>query len=188
MSRRQENVNRPIRDPIPRPGAVGHHVRRCGMRFQRLDALPLLDHHERIRTGRGLELEHRAGIDGGRIFDASLLGQHGGHVRSKRFQHGIALPRLGGDDGDDVDHFYWRLLMPHPATPHPLQSTKKLQRFCRVRFRDSLELTPLSARAEQCQGVKIKLLSAANRGFTLFPKLGPDGALAAFAQLSNSLF
>jgi hypothetical protein len=27
-----------------------------------------------------------------------------GNIGSRRFQHGYTLARLGGDDGDDVDH------------------------------------------------------------------------------------
>src|SRR5262245_32040031 len=64
--------------------------------------LPLLDHHERVRTiVRGA---HRLDIDRRAVLDAARLREHRGPVGGEVLQHLAALARLGGDDGDDVDH------------------------------------------------------------------------------------
>lgn len=62
---------------------------------------------------RGTFLQHievpgtwleRGRIDRGAVFDAARLGQHGRAVGGEGFEQSGALARLGGDDGDDVDH------------------------------------------------------------------------------------
>ena len=83
---------------------VGRHVRRGGVRLQRIHAFPLLDHHEGVRAVAWSGTERRVGIDGGAVLDAALLGAHGRHVGAEVREDAVALAGLGGDDGDDVDH------------------------------------------------------------------------------------
>ncbi len=83
---------------------VGGHVGRGQMRFQGGGAFPLFDHDEGVRSKFGLKRERRAGVDGGFVFDAAVLGPDRGHIGAEHLQDGVALAVLGGDDGDDVDN------------------------------------------------------------------------------------
>lgn len=74
------------------------------MRFQCCGTFPLFDHHESVRSKSGLEFQRGAGVDGGLIFQASLLGVDCRHIGAERLQNGFTLAVLGRDDGDDVDH------------------------------------------------------------------------------------
>jgi hypothetical protein len=78
--------------------------RRGGVRLQRIDAFPLLDDDERVRTELGLKAAHTLGVDGRAVLDASLLGMHRRHVGAEFLQDGVALAWLGGDDGEYMNH------------------------------------------------------------------------------------
>ena len=99
------------RDQVLDLGGVGGHVRRGGVRLQRVQRLPLLDDDERVGAELRLERCPALGIDRGAVLDAALLGVHGGHVGAEGCQDGVALAGLGGDDGDDVDHDRLGLLL-----------------------------------------------------------------------------
>jgi hypothetical protein len=124
FSGRRKNVNLASGDEVPRLRGVCGHVRSRGMRFQRFNAFPFLDHHERIRSKIGLELERGDGIDAGCVFDASLLGSHSGDIGAEGLQDGITLPRLGCDYRDNVDH-----VSGQPRMRRHVQSTKNSNDF-----------------------------------------------------------
>src|SRR5689334_15097602 len=71
------------------------------MRLQRLGALPLLDYQERVLA----IFRWRAfGVDRRSVLDAAGLGMHRRHVCPELLQDRFPHARLGGDDGDDMDH------------------------------------------------------------------------------------
>src|SRR5256885_16937899 len=78
--RGREDVDDAARDQLLRLRAVGGHVRRRGVRLERLQALPLLDHQERVVAALLLERSRRIGVDRGAVLDAALLGVDAGHV------------------------------------------------------------------------------------------------------------
>jgi len=100
-SGRRQDVDGPASDEVPGALAIGLHVRGDGMRLQRLRALPLLDHHEGVVAEA---VRAALGIHRGAVFDAALLGMDLGDDLPEFLQQGGALPRLGGDQGDDMDH------------------------------------------------------------------------------------
>src|SRR6185369_12689545 len=85
------------------PGAVGRHVGCRGMGLQRLEALPLLDHDEAVGADLGLEAAH-LGVDRRAVLDAALLRADRRDDRAELLQQRVALARLGGDVGEDVNH------------------------------------------------------------------------------------
>jgi hypothetical protein len=98
-------VDRPAGDEFLGFGGVGRHVRRGRVRLERVHAFPLLDHQEGIGTPFGLKGQRRIGIDRGPVLDAALFGPHRGNVGAEVREDGLALAGLGGNDGDDMDHF-----------------------------------------------------------------------------------
>src|SRR5436190_8450878 len=101
---RRQDVNDAAREQLLGLRAVRGHVWRGSMGLERVHALPLLDHQERIRAPVLLDRQRRIGVDRGAIFDAALLGAHRRNVGAERSEHFLALARLCGDDGDDMDH------------------------------------------------------------------------------------
>ena len=55
-------------------GGVGGHVRRGAVRFQRIGALPFLDHDKGVGAEFGLKAADALGVDRRAIFDAALFG------------------------------------------------------------------------------------------------------------------
>src|SRR5215472_15408887 len=92
------------RDHVAGLGGIGGHVRRGGMRPQRLGALPLLDHDKGVGSKLGLKAADTLGVDRGPVFDATLLGVNRGYVGTKLLEDRLAHAGFGGDDCDDMDH------------------------------------------------------------------------------------
>src|SRR4051794_5271331 len=113
-SGRRQHVDHPARNQVLGLRAIRLHVRRNGMGVEVVGALPLLQHHERVGAEPGLEASHTLGIHRRAVFDAAGLGMHRRHIGAERLQDFLALAGLGGDDGDDVDHF--SLLIGHWST------------------------------------------------------------------------
>ena len=74
------------------------------MGFQSVHAGPLLDHHKRVGSTGGLKGRCWCCVDGRPVFDAPLLGQDRRHIGAEMLQHGLAHARLGGDDGQYMNH------------------------------------------------------------------------------------
>ena len=106
LSPRLQHVDDAACDPVAGFGGVSRHVRRGGVRPQRLGALPFLDHDESVGPELGLKASDPLGIDRRAIFDAALLGMHRGHIGAEFLEDRFAHAGLGGDDGDDVDHVF----------------------------------------------------------------------------------
>src|SRR5258708_37219356 len=73
------------------------------MRLQGRQALPLLDHDIAVDADPGLDAAH-LGVDDRAVFDAALLGMDQRDQRAEFLQQLVALARLGGDVGEDMDH------------------------------------------------------------------------------------
>src|SRR3954468_23865628 len=114
---RRENMDHAARDQLFRFCAVRRHVRRRRVRLQRFHALPFLDGEKGVRAPFRLELQRVLRIDGGAVLDATLLGPHRGHVGAELAQDFVALARLAGNDGDNMDHEFLLLKKNRGLTP-----------------------------------------------------------------------
>ena len=74
------------------------------MRPERLGADPFLDHDEGVRSECSLNPAETLRVDGGAIFDAARLRPDSRNVGRKRFEHALPLARIGGDNGENMDH------------------------------------------------------------------------------------
>ena len=97
-------------------------MRRRDVRPQRLRALPGFENNETVRPIIRLERADRRGVDVTGIFDAPLFGVHIGDVGAKGGQKFVTAAWIGGDDGDDADHLYSRLLVRLPGQRGQLTS------------------------------------------------------------------
>jgi hypothetical protein len=88
-------------DQIPYFLGKGRHVRRSGVSFQCLKALPLFDHNKRVGAKRRLSVRH---IDGGAILDATCLGMHGWHNCPKRIEDHVTQAWFGCYKREDMNH------------------------------------------------------------------------------------
>jgi hypothetical protein len=135
-SRRREHVNDPARDHGSGFRRIGGHVRCGGMRLERVGARPFLDCDESVRAEFRLESAETLGIDRSTIFDAAVFCAHSRNIGTKIFEHRVALPWVGGDDGENMDHDCCLLVhIGDKSNPGPLS----MAAYCKV-FRTALIL------------------------------------------------
>src|SRR5262249_12030314 len=91
---RGENVDDTTGDHVLGFGGIGGHVRRSRVGLERVWALPLLDHHERVGAERRLELADVRGVRGRAVLDAALLGVHRWHIGADLAQDVSRMPDL----------------------------------------------------------------------------------------------
>jgi hypothetical protein len=97
-------MNGAVRDELFGFGGIGGHMRRSGVRLERVHTRPFFDHHKRVRAILRLKWRWVRAINSGTVFNATDFCAHSRHIGVEGLEHLSALTGFRGDNSKNMDH------------------------------------------------------------------------------------